>query len=45
MFELYELYENIDSESNPAKLKKFIEESAVIDYIDTNESETSLIGS
>ena len=24
MFELYELYENIDSESNPAKLKKFI---------------------
>ena len=43
MFELYELYENIDSESNPAKLKKFIDESAIIDYIDTNESETSLI--
>jgi DNA-directed RNA polymerase II subunit RPB2 len=43
MYELYELYENIDVESNPAKLKRFIEEKAVIDYIDTNESESSLI--
>ena len=46
MFEYFfrhELYENIDSESNPAKLKKFMDESAIIDYIDTNETETSLI--
>ena len=43
MFELGELYDNIDSESNPAKLKRFIDDSAVIDYVDTNESDTVLI--
>lgn len=43
MYELFELYENIDVESNPAKLERFLEEKAIIDYIDTNESEGSLI--
>ena len=42
MFELHELYENIDSETNPAKLKRFLEDSAVIDYVDTSESDTAL---
>ena len=43
MYELNELYENIDAESNPAKLKRFLEEKAIIDYLDTNETENSLI--
>lgn len=43
MYRLSELYEDIDVESNPAKLKRFIEDKAIIDYIDTNESEGSLI--
>jgi len=43
IYELHEVYEGIDSESNPAKLKRFLEDKAVIDYIDTNESEGSLI--
>jgi hypothetical protein len=43
MYELSELYENIHAESNPAKLKRFLEDKAVIDYIDTNESENALI--
>jgi DNA-directed RNA polymerase II subunit RPB2 len=43
IYELHEVYEGIDSESNPAKLKRFLEEKAIIDYIDTNESESSLI--
>jgi len=43
IYELNELYEGIDSESNPARLKRFLEEKAIIDYIDTNESENALI--
>ena len=43
IYELHELYEEIDSESNPAKLKRFLEEKAIIDYIDTNESEGAMI--
>ena len=43
MYELSELYEGIEVESNPAKLKRFLEEKAIIDYIDTNESEDALI--
>ena len=43
MYELNELYENIDVESNPAKLQRFLDEKAIIDYIDTNETEGSLI--
>jgi len=42
-YELSELYEGIDVESNPAKLKRFLENKAMIDYIDTSESENALI--
>jgi hypothetical protein len=43
IYELHELYDNIDSEANPAKLNKFLQDKAIIDYIDTNETEGSLI--
>lgn len=43
MYELSDLYENMDAESNPARLRKFLEEKAILDYIDTNESEDALI--
>lgn len=43
MYELPELYENIDSEANPAKFKRFLDEKAIIDFMDTNESEDALI--
>ena len=43
IYELHELYEGITSESNPAKLERFLEEKAVIDYIDGSESENTLI--
>jgi DNA-directed RNA polymerase II subunit RPB2 len=43
IYELHEIYEGIDSETNPAKLKRFLEEKAIIDYVDVNESEGALI--
>jgi DNA-directed RNA polymerase beta subunit len=43
MYELHELYSNIDIESNPAKLQRFLDDKAVLDYIDPNESENILI--
>lgn len=43
MYELPELYEGIDAESNPAKLKRFLEDKAILDYVDTNETENALI--
>jgi hypothetical protein len=43
MYELNELYEGIDVETNPAKLKRFLEDKSVIDYIDPNETEDALI--
>ena len=43
MYELNELYEGIDVETNPARLERFIKDKAVIDYIDTNETEDALI--
>ena len=43
-YELYQMYDGIDSqETNPAKLKRFIENKGLIDYIDPNEEETALI--
>jgi len=41
IYDLNELYEGIDP--NPAKQTKFIENKAIIDYIDTSESEDALI--
>lgn len=43
MYELNELYSNIDIESNPAKLQRFLDDKAILDYVDTNESENILI--
>ena len=43
MYELSDLYEGINSESNPSRMKRFLEEKAIIDYIDSNETENSLI--
>ena len=43
MYELSELYEGITSETNPARMKRFLDDKAIIDYIDTNETENALI--
>ena len=43
MYELSELYQGISIESNPAKLERFNSKKAIIDYIDTSESEDALI--
>jgi DNA-directed RNA polymerase II subunit RPB2 len=43
MYELDELYENISQDKNPAQYKKFLENKAIIDYIDCSESENALI--
>ena len=42
IYELNELYKDV-TETNPAKLEKFINKKAVLDYIDSNESEQSMI--
>ena len=43
MYELNELYEGIDVEINPSKLERFKKNKAIIDYIDSSESEDALI--
>jgi len=43
IYELPELYEGVQTETNPAKLDRFIKNKAVIDYIDTSESENAMI--
>jgi len=43
IYNLFELYEGVESETNPAKLDRFLNDKAVIDYIDTSESENALI--
>ena len=43
IYELYELYEGVESETNPAKLERFLKDKAVLDYIDNSESEHALI--
>lgn len=43
IYELYELYEGIESETNPAKLDRFLSDKAILDYIDTSESENAMI--
>ena len=40
MYNLPELYERKE-ETNPLKLQTFIDNKAIIDYIDTNESESA----
>ncbi len=43
IYELSTLYDGIESENNPAKLERFIKNKAVIDYIDSSETENALI--
>ena len=43
IYELSQLYDNVGEETNPAKLSKFIDNKAIIDYIDTSETESALI--
>ena len=43
LYELDELYDVNNDETNPAKLQKFLQDKSIIDYIDTNETEGSLI--
>lgn len=40
---LGDLYEGSNGETNPAKLDRFLKQKAVIEYIDSNESEHALI--
>ena len=43
VYELYELYEGVGQETNPAKFDRYLKKKAVIDYLDVNESENALI--
>ena len=43
MYLLSELYEGVQDETNPAKIQRFIDKKAILDYIDTSESETAMI--
>ncbi len=43
ILELSELYEGIEKETNPAKLERFLNKKAIIDYIDSSESENAFI--
>jgi len=43
IYELHELYDGVDKEINPFKIKRFIENKGIIDFIDTSESENMLI--
>ena len=43
IYELHELYDGVNSERNPAKLERFLKEKAIIDFIDSSESENTLI--
>jgi DNA-directed RNA polymerase II subunit RPB2 len=43
IYELFELYQGIETEINPAKVERFLKEKAIIDYIDVSESENALI--
>ena len=43
IYELHELYDGVGSDINPMKYEKFIKNKAIIDYLDTSESEDVLI--
>ena len=43
IYDLYELYEGVESETNPAKLERFLNNNAILDYIDNSESEHTMI--
>jgi len=43
IYELFELYSGIESETNPNKFERFQNKKAIIDYIDSSESENAYI--
>ena len=43
IYELSDLYDGVNKETNPLKLDRFIKEKAILDYIDCSESENALI--
>ena len=43
IYNLFELYEGVETETNPSKLERFIKDKAILDYIDNSESEHTLI--
>ena len=43
IYELFELYEGIEKETNPQKLERFLVRKAMIDFIDCSESENAFI--
>jgi DNA-directed RNA polymerase II subunit RPB2 len=42
-YSLSELYTGVESETNPAKLDRFLKEKCVVEYIDPSETENTLI--
>ena len=42
-YDLHELYTGVESETNPAKLARFLKDKSVIEYIDASETENTLI--
>ena len=43
IMELPELYEGVDKETDPTKMERFLSKKAIIDYIDSSESENAFI--
>lgn len=43
IYELPELYEGVNQETNPTKIERFLTKKAPIDYLDCSESENALI--
>ena len=43
IYELHELYDGVGTNVNPMKYERFIKNKAIIDYLDTSESEDVLI--
>ena len=43
IYNLHELYEGVENETNPAKLDRFLNNKAILDYIDNSESEHAMI--
>jgi DNA-directed RNA polymerase II subunit RPB2 len=42
-FDLHELYLGVESETNPAKLARFLKDKSVVEYLDASETENTLI--
>jgi len=43
IYELHELYDGVNKETNPLKYDRFLKQNCLIDYIDSSESENALI--